>query len=50
MKNCKRLTRRQMEFLEKKKLNASNWWLIKNTPTQMEILHKTTRRVKILRK
>ena len=50
MKNCKKLTRKQMKFLESKNLNARNWWIIKNTPTQMEILHKTSRKLKIIKK
>ncbi len=40
MKNGKNLTRKQMEFLENKNLNPINWWIIKNTPIEMEILHK----------
>ncbi len=50
MKNCKKLTRRQREFLESKNLNTSNWWVIKNTPIQMEILHKITKKLKVIKK
>lgn len=50
MKNAKRLTKKQMLFLEEKKLNPLNWFLIKNTPTKMEILHKTSGNLKIIKK
>lgn len=50
MKNGKKLTVRQMEFLESKNLNPKNWWLIKNTPIQMEILHKISGKLKVIKK
>lgn len=50
MKNGKKLTRNQRKFLEDKNLNPRNWWLIKNTPVAMEILHKTSGKLKVIKK
>ncbi|WP_250277595.1 DUF6906 family protein [[Clostridium] colinum] len=50
MKNGRKLTERQRKFLETKKLNPKNWWLIKNTSTEMEILHKISGKLKIIKK
>ena len=50
MKNGKNLTKKQKIYLQKRNLNPQNWFVVKNTPTQMEILHKTSGRLKILRK
>lgn len=50
MKNGRRLTERQRKFLETKNLNPRNWWLIKNTPTEMQVLHKVSGKLKIIKK
>lgn len=50
MKNGKNLTRKQMSFLVNKNLNPENWFIVKNTPIQMEILHKKSKKIKILKK
>ena len=47
MKNGKRPTREQRKLLDKWKLDAHVWFVVKDTPTEMHIVHrhsdKTTR-------
>lgn len=50
MKNCKKLTNRQRKFLQGKNLNPTNWWLIKNTSTEMEVLNKISGKLKVIKK
>ena len=50
MKNGKNLTKKQKMFLQTKKLNPQNWLIVKNTADAMEILHKTSRKIKIIKK
>lgn len=50
MKNGKNLTKKQKIFLQGKNLNPQNWFIVKNTSMQMEILHKTSGKLKTLKK
>jgi hypothetical protein len=40
MKNGKKPTRDQRKFLERNKLNAADWLIVKDTPELMEIVHR----------
>ena len=40
MKNGKKLTRRQKEFLKLNKLDPRNWLIVKNTSTEMVFVHR----------
>lgn len=40
MKNGKRPTREQCKLMEKWKLDAHDWFVIKDTPTEMHIVHR----------
>lgn len=47
MKHGKRPTRSQKQLLQKRKLKPEDWLVVKDTPEQMELVHrysdKTTR-------
>ena len=49
MKNGKKPTRQQRKMMEQWGLDAHNWMVVKDTPEQMELIHrhsdKTTRTI-----
>ena len=40
MKHGKRPTREQMKLLQKRKLKPEDWLVVKDTPEQMELVHR----------
>ena len=40
MKNPKKPTREQRKFIQKNGLNAENWLVSKDTPTEMLLVHR----------
>lgn len=50
MKNGKKPTRQQRKMLEEKGLNTYNWFVIKDTTTDMTVEHRHTDTVRIIRK
>ena len=40
MKHGKRPTRRQKELLKKRRLDPANWYVIKDMPDKLEVLHR----------
>ena len=40
MKNGKRPTREQRKLLQKWKLDTNNWLVVKDTPTEMHLVHR----------
>ena len=40
MKHGVRPTRNQRLFLQSKRLNSDNWLVVKDTPTEMVLIHK----------
>ncbi|WP_018306296.1 DUF6906 family protein [Desulfitobacterium hafniense] len=50
LKHGKNPTRRQKELIKARRLNPSSWLVTKDTPTEMEIIHRITDSVRIIRK
>lgn len=50
MKRGKRPTRRQKELLSKKKLDPSNWLVVQDTSEYIDIINKTSEKVRRLLK
>lgn len=50
MKHGKKPTREQKILLEKYKLNSDNWLVVKNTPSELLIVHRISDKTKVLRK
>lgn len=50
MKQPKRPTRDQKKVIEQHKLNPSNWFVERDTPAEMVIVHRETGTVKVIRK
>lgn len=50
MKQPKRPTRAQKKVIEQHKLNPSNWFVERDTPTEMVIVHRETGTVKVIQK
>jgi hypothetical protein len=50
MKQPKRPTRAQKKVIEQHKLNPSNWFVERDTPAEMVIVHRGTGTVKVIRK
>ncbi|WP_083838533.1 DUF6906 family protein [Desulfitobacterium dehalogenans] len=46
LKHGKSPTRRQKELIEAHRLNADSWLVTKNTPTEMEIVHRVSGNVR----
>lgn len=40
MKNGKNPTRSQRIFIKSKRLNPENWFVVKDTPTEMVLVHR----------
>ena len=40
MKNGKKPTRNQRMFIRSKRLNPENWLVVKDTPTEMVLVHR----------
>ena len=50
MKHGKKPTVRQKKMLKEYGLNFENWLIIKDTPDRMEIVHRHTDRLRVIRK
>ena len=48
MKHGKRPTRRQKELLKKRRLDPANWYVIKDTPQALEVLHRDSLKPRII--
>jgi hypothetical protein len=46
MKRGKRPTRRQKEFLSKKKLDPGNWLVVQDTVDYMDVINKLSERLR----
>ncbi|HHY27185.1 MAG TPA: hypothetical protein GX523_10680 [Desulfitobacterium dehalogenans] len=50
VKHGKNPTRRQKELIKARRLNPDSWMVTKDTPTEMEIVHRITDSVRVIRK
>lgn len=50
MKAGKKPTREQRKFIQKNGLNAENWLVSKDTPTEMLLVHRYTSATRIIHK
>lgn len=50
MKNPKKPTVQQRKFIQKQGLNAENWLVSKDTPTEMLLVHRHLNQTKTLHK
>ena len=50
MKNGKKPTRAQKMLMTKWHLNYENWLVVKDTPTEMVIVHRATNRARTINK
>lgn len=50
MKHGKKPTVRQKKMLKEYGLNFENWLIIKDTPDRMEIIHRHTDTLRVIRK
>lgn len=46
MKNPKKPTREQRKLIEKWGMDAHDWFVVKDTPNQMEIVHRVSDKTK----
>lgn len=51
MKHGKRPTVRQKKLMAEKRLNPDNWLIVKDTPTEMHVVHRySDKTVRVIRK
>ena len=50
MKNGKRPTRAQKKLMSKYKLNYENWLVVKDTPTEMLVVHRYSDQTRVIPK
>ena len=50
MKHGKCPTRRQKELLQARRLDPDNWYVIKDTPQKLEVLHRHSLKSKMIPK
>jgi hypothetical protein len=50
MKHGKKPTVRQKKLMTEWRLNYENWLVIKDTPTEMEIVHRATGKIRVIKK
>ncbi len=50
MKNGKRPTLAQKKRMSKRNLNYENWLVVKDTSTEMVIVHRDTNRTRVIKK
>lgn len=50
MKHGKRPTVKQKMFMTKWHLNYENWLVVKDTPTEMEIVHRISGKIRVIKK
>lgn len=50
MKHGRNPTREQKKFLKSKGLNFENWLICKDTPSEMQIEHRHTSTVRVIKK
>ena len=51
MKHGKKPTRKQVAFIQSKRLNPGNWLVVKDTPEKMVLVHRHfSRNIRVIRK
>ena len=50
MKHPQKPTREQRKLIERCGMDAHDWFVIKDTPTEMEIIHKTRNTMQTIQK
>lgn len=50
MKNGKRPTVNQRKFIQSKRLNSENWYVVKDTPAEMVLIHKHSNKTRTIKK
>lgn len=50
MKHGRKPTRTQKQLISNKGLNPRNWFVVKDTPTEMQLIHRNTDTIRVIRK